>query len=124
MRYIVSICCDVEGQVSVACDDGTVWYTSRLGKDERAESKQEWGWKQLPHGPVPGTQAYEKEKKIRRQMALNPTPFPEWWKQLRALADADPNGDIIGSDQEVYRLMWEGEYTPEEAFEEAYSKIV
>lgn len=43
--------------------------------------------------------------------------FDAWWRELREIADADPDGDSAGHDQDSFREMWQDGLTPEEAYD-------
>jgi hypothetical protein len=47
----------------------------------------------------------------------DPRPFGQWWRELRAIADADPDGDAAGNDQESFREMYDDGLDPKEAYD-------
>lgn len=42
--------------------------------------------------------------------------FDAWWQELRALADADPEGDSAGPDQESFEEWWLSGMSPGDAY--------
>jgi hypothetical protein len=46
--------------------------------------------------------------------------FNAWWRELREIADEDPDGDCAGHDQESFRSMWEDGMSPDDAYQTAW----
>lgn len=49
--------------------------------------------------------------------------FDEWWRALREIAAADPDGDSAGPDQESFRDWWEDGESPEDAYASVWEDI-
>jgi hypothetical protein len=68
MRYPIGITTDSDGITEVVCSDGTVW---RMRADPPATTGMAWTnhrWEQVPHGPIPGTEAHQQAENAAERM--------------------------------------------------------